>query len=78
MLSTLLSYVVSETVKNLSIRQYIIKASRPRTALPSLLIGLGIECDHVFRFKWLVNELLKLGFSISYSKVSRFKKISVS
>ena len=74
----ILSYVVPETVKRSSICQCNIKASRPRTALPSLLFGLGIECDHVFKFKWLVKELFKLGVSISYSEVNRFKKSVVS
>ena len=78
LLNTLLSYVVPETVKRSSICQCIIKASRPRTALPSRLFGLGIECDHVFGSKWLVNELFKLGFSISYSEVNRFKKSVVA
>ena len=78
MLNTLLSYVVPETVKRSSICQCIIKASRPRTALPPLLLGLGIECDHVFGSKWLVNELFKLGFPISYSEVNRFKKSVVA
>ena len=31
--------------------QCIIKSSRPRTAVPPLLFGLGIECDHVFGSK---------------------------
>ena len=74
MLNTLLSYVVPETAKRSSICHCIIKASRLRKALPPLLFGLGIECDHVFGSKWLVNELFKLGFSISYSEVNRFKK----
>ena len=74
LLNILLSYVLPEIVKRSSICQCIIKASRPRTALPSLLFSLGIECSHVFGFKWFANELLKLGFSISYSGVSRFKK----
>ena len=74
LLSTFLSYVVPDTVKRASMCQCIIKSSRPRTALPPLLFGIGIECDHVFGFKWLVNELYRLGFSISYSEVNRFKK----
>ena len=78
LLNTLLSYVVPETVKRSSTCQCIIKASRPRTALPPLLFALGIECGHVFGSKWLVNELLKLGFSISYSEVNRFKKSVVA
>ena len=43
-----------------------------------LLFGLEIECDHVFQSKWLVNELFKAGFSISYSEVDRFKKSVVA
>ena len=63
---------------HLSICQCIIKASRPCTILPPLLFGLGIDCDHVFGPKWLVNELFKLSFSISYSEVNRFKKSVVA
>ena len=70
MFNARLSYVVPETVKRSSICQCIIKASRPRTTLPSPLFGLGS------RFKWLVDELFKLGFSISYSEVNRFKKLA--
>ena len=47
LLNTLLSYVVPDTVKRSSICQCVIKASRSLTALPPLLFGLGIECDHV-------------------------------
>ena len=69
----LLSYVVPETVKRSSICQCIIKASRPRTALPALLFHLGIECDHVFGSKWLLNELFNFGFPISYSEVNSLR-----
>ena len=56
LLNTLLFYVVSETVKRSSICQCIVKVSGPHTVLPPLLIGLGIECDHVFGSQWLINE----------------------
>ena len=29
--------------------------------------------DHVFDSRWLVNELSRLGFSISYDEVNRYK-----
>ena len=74
----ILSDVVPETVKSSSIYQFIIKALQPCTAFPSLLFGLGIGCDHVFGFKWLVKELFKLGVAISYSEVNRFKKSVVA
>ena len=74
LLNIRLSYAVPDTVKRSSICQCVIKASPPCTWLPLLLFGLGIDCDHVFGSKWLVNELFKLGFSISYFEVNRFKK----
>ena len=30
--------------------------------------------DHIFGSKWLINELLQLGFSISYDEVNRYKQ----
>ena len=35
---------------------------------------MGIEADHVFGSRWLIDELFKLDFSISYSEVNRFKQ----
>jgi len=29
---------------------------------------------HVFGSKWLINELFKLGFSVSYDEVTRYKQ----
>ena len=43
-----------------------------------MYLDLGIECDHVFGSKWPVNDVLKLGFSISYSQVNKFKKSVVA
>ena len=34
------------------------------------LFGLGVELDHVFGSKWLVNELARLGFSVSYDEAA--------
>ena len=57
-----------------SIGQCILKALKPRTFIPPLLFALGVAVDHAFGSKWLVNELARLGFSISYSEVKRFKQ----
>ena len=38
------------------------------------LLGLGVEMDHVFGSKWLINELSQLSFSISYGEVNRYKQ----
>ena len=52
----------------------MLKAARPRSVIPPLLFGLGVEMDHVFGSKWLINELSRLGFSISYDEVTRYKQ----
>ena len=39
-----------------------------------LLLGLGVEMDHVFGSKWLINELSRLGFSIGYDEVMKYKQ----
>jgi len=39
-----------------------------------ILFGVGIEMDHVFGSKWLINELSHLGFSISYDEVVKYKQ----
>jgi len=39
-----------------------------------ILFGLGVEIDHVFGSKWLISQLSRLGFSISYDEVVRYKQ----
>ena len=39
-----------------------------------ILFGLGVEIDHIFGSKWLINQLSRLGFSISYDEVARHKQ----
>ena len=70
----LLQVLVPSVTKQVSIGQRLLKAARPRSVIPPLLFGLGVEMDHVFGSKWLINELSCLGFSISYSEVTRYKQ----
>ena len=57
-----------------SIGHSIIQSARPRSVITPTLFGLGVEMDHVFGSKWLINELSRLGFSISYDEVARYKQ----
>ena len=50
------------------------QSSRPKSVIAPTMFGLGIEMDHVFGSKWLINELSHLGFSISYDEVERYKQ----
>ena len=39
-----------------------------------ILFVLGVEFDHVFGSKWLITQLSRLGFSISYDEVVKYKQ----
>lgn len=60
--------MLKSKLKRVSIGQAIVHAARPRSS------GLGIEMDSVFGSTWLVEELFRLGFSVSYDEVSQFKQ----
>ena len=61
-------------LKQASIGQAIIYATRPRSCIPPILFGLGVEADHIVGSKWLVNELSRLGFRVSADEVTRCKQ----
>ena len=64
-------------LKQQSIGQSILYAACPRSVLPPFPFVLGVELDHVFVSKWLIEELFRLGFNISYQEVTRFKQSSM-
>ena len=73
-LQTLLKIIVVSELKQNSIGHCIDQLARPRSVITPTLFGLGVEMDHVFGLKWLINEMSRLGFSISYDEVTRFKQ----
>ena len=77
MLPMFLQPIVKSTVKRAAIGQCLVRPARTRSVIPPLLFGLGVELDHVFGSKWLINELFCLGYSISYNEVTRFKQNSI-
>ena len=56
-------------LKQESTGQAITNATRPRSCIPLILFGLGAETDHFVGSKWLVNELSRLGFSVSIDAI---------
>lgn len=72
-LQTLLKTIISSELKQTSIGHAIVQSSR-RAVLTPTLFGLGVEMDHVFGSRWLIDELSRLGFSISYDEVNRYKQ----
>ena len=50
--------------KQSSISQCILKVVKPRSIIPAIPFGLGVELDHIFGSRWLIDELYKLGFRV--------------
>lgn len=50
-LLVLMNILLPCPVKQISIGQCIVKAARPRSSLPPIMFGLGIEIDHMFGSK---------------------------
>ena len=72
LLQTFLKVILpSLQLKQTSIGHAIVQAARPRSVITPTLFGLGVELDHVFGSKWLINELSTLGFS---DEVTRYKQ----
>ncbi|CAG2210631.1 unnamed protein product [Mytilus edulis] len=51
----------------------IIQATRPRSVIAPLQIGLGIQMHHHFSSRFLIDTLFNLGFCSSYSEVQKFE-----
>jgi len=68
-----LKTIVSSELKQTSIGRVIIQVSRKLVITPTLF-GLGVEMDHVFGSRWLLKELSRLEFSITYDEVNRYKQ----
>ena len=61
----LVSEFTDSEVKQESIGQAIVKLISPHQ-IPPILFALSVEVDNLFGSKWLLDELYKLGFGISY------------
>ena len=61
-----------------SVRQVIISAARPGSAVLPITFGLRVEMDDMRRSRWLIAEMSKLGFSVSYDETKRYKQLVIS
>ena len=62
-------------LKRVAIGQVLISASKPKSAVLLIPFGLGFEMENMFGSSWLIDKLSKLGFSVSYQEVRRFKQL---
>ena len=69
MLYTILWALIPSKLKSFSTGQSIVQASRSRSVTEPMLVGLGVTLDHSSGSKWLLDELPRLGFSISSDEV---------
>ena len=73
-LRLLMETLIKNDLKQASIGQAIVSASRPRLCISPIMFGLGVDSEKVFGSRWLLTELSRLGFSVSYDEVRRFKR----
>ena len=75
-LKMFLSFFTTSELKQESIGKTIVKLSSPNQ-IPPILFALSVEMDNLFGSRWLIYELYKLGFGMSYNEVIRFKQACV-
>ena len=73
-LQTFMKVLIKTPLRQESIGQSIVFSMRPRSVIPPIIFGLGVELDQAFGSRWLLDDLYKLGFSISYTEVTRYKQ----
>ena len=73
-LKKFLEVLTKNRLKRVTIVQVLINAARPKSAVLLIPFGLGVEMDNMFDWRWLIDVLSKLGFSVSYQEVRRYKQ----
>jgi len=74
LLHLLLRNMISSQMKQFTIAQCILQAARPRTFIAPLLLGLGVQLDHNYGSKFLLQQLSRLGMTASYDEVERYRQ----
>lgn len=79
-LQTFMDTLITKTgcdLKKAAIGQSIIQACRPRSFICPIPLGIGVQVHRDFGSRLLIDELYRLGFSVSYDEVQRFLQSSV-
>ena len=74
LLSVFLENIIKQPTKQASIGHAIVQANKPKSAISPILFGIGVSLDHMFGSRILLDMMSRLGFSISYDEVSRYKQ----
>lgn len=76
-LQLLMKHLVPSDLKRESLGQCIVQAARPRSSIMPIPFGVGVEVDKTMGSKWLITHLNRLGLSISYDEVTKFKQSAI-
>jgi hypothetical protein len=69
-----LEIIVKDRLKRASLGQCLMMCARPRSGLLPIPFGLSVELDNMFGSRWLIDEVSKLGFAVSYYELQKFKQ----
>ena len=73
-LNTFMEILILDEVKQVAISHSIVQSCRPRSVISPVLFGIGVQLDLLYRSKFLVAQLCRLGMSVSYDEITRFKQ----
>ena len=69
--------LTSNKLKQTCIGHSIVQASRPRSVISLILFEVGVSLDSEFECESMINKLERLGYSITYNEITRFKQSSL-
>ena len=72
-----LQNLAKSDIKQVVFGQARTQAIKPRSCLSPVLLGIGVDADHMFGSRWLVDFLSRFGLSCSYDEVKRFKQCAL-
>ncbi|KAJ8879471.1 hypothetical protein PR048_020079 [Dryococelus australis] len=79
-LQTFLNILITKSGSDLekaAVGQAIMQACRPRSFICLIPLGIGVQVHRDFGSRLLIDELYRLGFSVSYDEVQRYLQSSV-
>ena len=74
LLQTFLDHLICPEGKKIALGHNIVQAVRPKTVIAPIPFALAVSVDHVCASKYMINLLHRLGMSVSYDEVHRFKQ----
>ena len=74
LLKIFMESLINSRLKQASIGQTIVHATRPRSSIPPIMFGITVDCDHMFGSSWLIRTLNQLGFCLRVDEITRYNQ----